>query len=506
MYLISNKARNEKKISKKLNIKSLGNIPLNSNKKSIMIENDPKANIMRYLKDIRESIINDKSKAKTISVISTHKGDGKSWVANNLAISLARINKKVLLVDANLRKKTKKSETFYIKDGEGLSDFIIDIELDNKMNNINKTKKYIQKTQIPNLYILPNGTITINSHELLKTTKMRELIEVLKEIYDYVIIDGTAFLENLDCINIAPIVDSNIIIIEENKATYEELENLIEEIRYNNGEIIGFILNKTDVKKGKYYGKENNKKIGIYIENTKKNNSKDQTIDDIIKPVVNKLEEKNISKFDKLHKEINNDILIEDFINDIEVNFNTRLEQIEKVNFDNTSKILENINQTEENMKQIIETIDAKRGKEYRVFYKFCKYVLKELQNLKKEINEYKINQEITQDLQISKLIEQIKIQNKNIENLKEQVENIKFDEQFHTLSEKIDKELNKKINKNESKKSNIIDLRKLFTENKRDEKIYSLNDSISFEELEELAIDIINIENSDNMYESSIF
>lgn len=552
MNFISDIARSEKNISKKLNIPSLGNIPLNTNNKYLLIENNPKANMMMYIKDVRENIIKLAKDSQTISIISSFKGEGKSWIANNIAVSLSRINKKVLLIDANLRVKSKKSEIFYTEEGEGLSDFINSIEKENKLENLYNAKKYIKKTQIPNLYILPSGTITKNSYELLRTSKFKELLNLLKEMFSYIIIDGTQFYGNADCLNLVSIVDTNILVIEENKVTYKELETVKQEIESSNGEILGFILNKTDVKKGKHYAKENNQKLGIYIENSKEKIQDDETVEDIIRPIAKKLEKPVASEFEKLHNEIKDDILIEDFINDIEVNFNTKLENIEKSNTENRNNLIEKINKTEENIQETLHNYNFKRNEEYKNFEEFAEYMVREIKNLKIEINEYKEAQEIKQNEHLMQILEEIKSKNyneqfaeikKHIENLnykseldyikekieslnyeaeleeiKEQIENINYDLELEEIKERIKninydanfeeiknqiKELNKSENKNnnverksETKKSNIIDLRNLFSS----EKVYSIDNPISFKDLEKMAVEVIEFDDAQGL------
>ena len=552
MNFISDIARSEKNISKKLNIPSLGNIPLNTNNKYLLIENNPKANMMMYIKDVRENIIKLAKDSQTISIISSFKGEGKSWIANNIAVSLSRINKKVLLIDANLRVKSKKSEIFYTEEGEGLSDFINSIEKENKLENLYNAKKYIKKTQIPNLYILPSGTITKNSYELLRTSKFKELLNLLKEMFSYIIIDGIQFYGNADCLNLVSIVDTNILVIEENKVTYKELETVKQEIESSNGEILGFILNKTDVKKGKHYAKENNQKLGIYIENSKEKIQDDETVEDIIRPIAKKIEKPVASEFEKLHNEIKDDILIEDFINDIEVNFNTKLENIEKSNTENRNNLIEKINKTEENIQETLHNYNFKRNEEYKNFEEFAEYMVREIKNLKREINEYKEAQEIKQNEHLMQILEEIKSKNyneqfaeikKHIENLnykseldyikekieslnyeaeleeiKEQIENINYDLELEEIKEKIKninydanfeeiknqiKELNKSENKNnnverksETKKSNIIDLRNLFSS----EKVYSIDNPISFKDLEKMAVEVIEFDDAQGL------
>lgn len=500
MYMINDKVKSEKNISKKTNIKSLGNIPLNSNNSYIMIENTPKGNMMKYIKEVRTNFIKEAQEHQAISIISSYSGEGKSWVAYNLAISLARIDKKVLLIDANITKKTRTNEIFYIEEGKGLTDFIRDIELDNKLENLYKTEKYIQKTQIPNLYILQSGTITTNSSELIKSIRMKELIELLKQMYEYIIIDGTAYYEDIDCINLAPVVDKNIIVVEEKKPTYDDLINIKEEIEYYNGEILGFILNKTNIKQGKFYATEKNQKIGLYIENNKEKIKEEENIKDIIKPIANKIEEKELEKFDILHKEIKDDILIEDFINDIEENFNLKLESIEKTNIENANVLIDKINKTEENIQNLIRGYNFKTIENLKNHEEYLKYLVQEISTLREEVNDYKIMQETKQSSYFTQIIREIKNKNydEQYKEIMQKLEEMNYDKQIQEINEKLEKLSKIEIKtKTENKKNNIIDLRKLFSENNN--RTFSIDEPIRYEDLEKLAVEVIDLEEPEN-------
>ena len=135
LYLLSKKISTEKIIEIMSKINSLGTLPLNENNSKLMIENNPKANMIQYIKDIRSNISKRIEDNKTILITSYNFGEGKSFIANNLAVSFARINKKVLLIDANLREESNKSDIFYIEDGEGLKDYARDIVFNEKIVN-----------------------------------------------------------------------------------------------------------------------------------------------------------------------------------------------------------------------------------------------------------------------------------------------------------------------------------------------------------------------------------
>ena len=494
-YLKDDKIKNEKKLNKKTGIKSLGNMPFNENNKNFLIENNPKANIMKYIKDIRTNILNSANK-QTIAVISYKSGEGKSWVANNTAMSLARLNKKVLLIDANLREISNKSQIFYAEETEGLSNYIKDIEIEDKIGNLQKSKKYIKRTQIPYMHIMQSGTISISSYELIKSQKVQVLFNLLKEMYDYIIIDGTSFLNNNDCLNLSTIVDTSIIVVEANKTKYNEILTMKEEIEDNNGEILGFILNKTNVKHGKYYGKNIKNKYGMYIETTAENKEKSElTLDEIITSIEEKMpkrEEKQ--EFETLHQEIKDKILIEDFINDIETNFNLKIENIEK----QTIQMQQNFLQAFQKLQN--EVTETKEQNTYENQY-FYNKIIKEIKNNNKDQILSEIIQKI-ENLNYDKQMEQIneKIDNINydeeIQEIKQSLENANYQGQIEEIKEQI-----KYKKEEENKKSNnIINLGRLFMENrKKTTNVFSIDEPIYFEDLERLAIEVIELDETED-------
>ena len=230
LYLLSKKINTEKIIEFNSKLDSLGTLPLNEKNSKLMIENNPKANMIQYIKEIRTNILNNIDENKTLLITSYNYGEGKSWIANNLAVSFARINKKVLLIDANLREESNKSDIFYIEDGEGLTDYARDVIYNEKLNNLYKAKKYIKETQIPNLHVLHNGTLVNNPTELIESSRMKEIILILKKIYDVIILDGPSFENKNDVISWSTVVDKTILTIEKGKTKIKQINEIKEAI------------------------------------------------------------------------------------------------------------------------------------------------------------------------------------------------------------------------------------------------------------------------------------
>ena len=257
LYILDDTIKSEKDIPVNLKLETIGTIP-NTNKTNneLIIETDPKSYIVECLKTTRTNILyaSNINKKKAILFTSAREKEGKSFIVNNIAVAFAQANKKVLIVDTNLRTPKGRSQIFENQTGEGLSDFIKEIT-ENKLENLEKAKKYIKETKIPNLHILESGTIPPNPSELLSSTNMRNLLELLKSMYDLVLLDGTPSMIVSDSIALSTMVDSTILIAENKVSKINELKKTKRQIQDVGGKIMGVILNKSDVQHNKYYGK-----------------------------------------------------------------------------------------------------------------------------------------------------------------------------------------------------------------------------------------------------------
>ena len=146
LYILDDTIKSEKDIPVNLKLETIGTIP-NTNKTNneLIIETDPKSYIVECLKTTRTNILyaSNINKKKAILFTSAREKEGKSFIVNNIAVAFAQANKKVLIVDTNLRTPKGRSQIFENQTGEGLSDFIKEIT-ENKLENL--------ETGIVNLY------------------------------------------------------------------------------------------------------------------------------------------------------------------------------------------------------------------------------------------------------------------------------------------------------------------------------------------------------------------
>ena len=222
-------------------------------KKEVIAHRDPKSPVSEFFRTLRTNIqfMNTNNKLKTLLVTSTLPNEGKSWVTANLAVTFAQAGKRVVIVDADMR-KGRQYAIFEVSPRPGLSNYLSGIDMNNGNEISDDLSNYIQDTQIPNLYIIPAGNIPPNPSELLISTKMVNLLDRLKELCDLIIIDGTPSELVTDSIILSRIVDSTVIVTAHKQTKKDDLQKIVTNIQNVGGKIAGIVLNKVPVSAKKY--------------------------------------------------------------------------------------------------------------------------------------------------------------------------------------------------------------------------------------------------------------
>ena len=194
---------------------------------------------------IQYSKLGDKS-LKSILVTSTLPTEGKTFVSVNLAGSFAITDKKVLLLDCDLR-KPRIHTIFEAERFPGLSDYLFARVT---------YEEIVRKTQLDNLSYITSGTIPPNPSELLGSKQMREFFELLKNKFDLIIVDSPPFISVTDSEILFNVTDGTVLIAQANKTpldaylkTYERLKSI------NPHNLLGCVLNDFSYRKayGYYY-------------------------------------------------------------------------------------------------------------------------------------------------------------------------------------------------------------------------------------------------------------
>ena len=221
------------------------------NNKELLVNNNPKSAFSESIKTIRTnlqfSLVN--SNIKVILLTSPEPGDGKSFVSANLASAFAQENKKVLLIDADLR-KGRQHRIFDIMNEKtkGYSNLILASKDEDMINS------FIVKTSVNNLDLLPVGATPPNPSELLSSSNNKELIEKLRTMYDIILIDCAPVLGLNDTLVMTKLSDINTIVVTKGKTKIEMLKQVNDNFKKANAKIDGVILNKVKRKDNTYYG------------------------------------------------------------------------------------------------------------------------------------------------------------------------------------------------------------------------------------------------------------
>lgn len=211
----------------------------------LITENNPKAIASEAYRTLRTNIQYSSfdKEIKTILVTSTGPAEGKSTTCGNLALTMAQADKRVLVIDCDLRRPTVHKK-FTISNEKGVSNFLIgETGLDEVV------RKYSE-----NLYLLPAGTIPPNPSEMLSSKKLKEFLEKVKDGFDCIIIDSPPVMAVTDAQILSTIVDGVLLVAASGQTEKEGLIKAKEQILKVNGNLLGVVLTKIPVKKGKGYG------------------------------------------------------------------------------------------------------------------------------------------------------------------------------------------------------------------------------------------------------------
>ena len=182
---------------------------------------------------------------KVITLTSCVPNEGKSTVSMKLAEAIANTGKKVVVVDADLRKSVLLGET----NSEGL------LGLSNYLCGTYDLEEVICETQVENMHVIVSGPFPPNPSELLTSKEFEELISELRERYDYVIIDSPPLGAVIDTAIISKVCDGAILVIECMKVSAKLVSKVVSQLRMANCRILGTVLNKVERTKDTYYAK-----------------------------------------------------------------------------------------------------------------------------------------------------------------------------------------------------------------------------------------------------------
>ena len=176
--------------------------------------------------------------------LSSFAAEGKSTIAANLAISFARRDARVLLVDTDLRRGTLHLK-FRVPNREGLSTLLV--------RESGASAYQTPVPDLPNLFFLSRGPVAPNPGEILASRHMEALLDQWKIEYDHVILDSAPVLPVADALSIAPLSDSTLVVVRAAMTRKKALQRVRALLRRAQARVTGLVVNDVDLRLENYY-------------------------------------------------------------------------------------------------------------------------------------------------------------------------------------------------------------------------------------------------------------
>ena len=216
------------------------------------IKSTEQNSVIEAFKTLRTNIMFCGQDIKTISFTSCTPNDGKSTVSWNLALSIAESGKKVIYIDADMRKSVFTARMRVNTKVKGLSEFL------SQQLNIDEI---LYQTEKKNLYVVFSGKFPPNPSELLGSKTFLSLIAALRENFDYVIVDTPPIGSVIDGAVVSTACDATVLVLSYKSTSYKLAQRVKKQLDQAGAHLIGTVLNKVnisdlsrDYSNYKYYG------------------------------------------------------------------------------------------------------------------------------------------------------------------------------------------------------------------------------------------------------------
>jgi protein-tyrosine kinase len=216
-----------------------------SSVRSLIAKVDPRSPISEQYRTIRTNLqfASIDQEIKTIMVTSSSPAEGKSTTMANLAIVMAQQGKRVLLIDADLRKPSV-HYTFKCPNTKGLTSVL---------TRQAYLEDAIYHSDVPNLDLLPSGPLPPNPSELLSSRAMERLLEDQNKEYDMILVDAPPILVVTDAQVLANICEGVILVVSSGKTEIEQAVKAKGLLEMSKVKILGAVLNGKETKQSHYY-------------------------------------------------------------------------------------------------------------------------------------------------------------------------------------------------------------------------------------------------------------
>ena len=239
--------RDPQEITRKWGVPILGMITrYRSNGSPLVTLKQPRSPVSEAFRSLRTNLeyAAVDSPLKTILVTSPSPQDGKTTIVSNLACVIAQGDRRVVVVDADLR-RPQVHRFFQLFNRLGLSNQLIRPQ--------DRSDFSLQDTELPGLKVVTSGRLPPDPSELLGSNKMQEMLASLTAQFDCVIIDSPPALMVTDAVVLSTRVSGVILVVKPSVTKRAELQHVIEQMKHVNARILGVVVNDVDVGRSRYY-------------------------------------------------------------------------------------------------------------------------------------------------------------------------------------------------------------------------------------------------------------
>jgi succinoglycan biosynthesis transport protein ExoP len=249
---LDNTAGSGKEIEERYGLTVLGSVVDMAGKKhniETFIRDNPLSPTAESYRLIRSSLLlsTPERPPRVILMTSMVQQEGKSTTTKNLAHILAQNDKKVLIIDCDMRRPRQHS-MFGVVNTYGLSNYL--------SGNTDEKQMLIHQVADSQVFLITSGPLPPNPAELLNSSKMVRLVKETQEQFDFVLLDSPPVQQVTDSLALSPIADGTVLVVRAGHTTYDMLDSGIKRLREGHGHLLGIVLNRLKKKhadKG-YYG------------------------------------------------------------------------------------------------------------------------------------------------------------------------------------------------------------------------------------------------------------
>jgi tyrosine-protein kinase len=198
--------------------------------------NSPASEAYRALRT-RMLVMAERREMKTIMVASPSGEDGKTAIAANLAVSLAQVGKRVVLLSADLR-KSMVHQYFGLDNDRGLSNVL--------SGEMPPWEAVQEPAGMERLWVFGSGPTPLQPTELLQSDLMKELLAERRKVADFVIIEAPPALDTADCLALAPLVDGIVLVADARSTSRDEVALVREQFDQVGGQVVGSVLSNAN--------------------------------------------------------------------------------------------------------------------------------------------------------------------------------------------------------------------------------------------------------------------